>query len=166
MTIIEEDPSVCALDAEIWDFKAMSMQMTMKTGWRYGKNRFQSSKGLTLLEVLVAIGVLAFGILAVGSMQVTSIQQNDRADRITEASVLGRDRLERLMALAYTDSALDEGSDEDDNPPTGYSISWEICDGGSAGCDTIDGTKLFSVTVQHDDLDKDVVLVDVKPQPP
>ena len=134
--------------------------------WSRGKAFFQSSRGLTLLEVLVSVGLLAFGILVVGSMQVTSIRQNARANRITEASVLGRDRLERLVSLRYTSADLAEGTYEDDNPPAGYTISWVICDGSSAGCETIDDTKLITVTVQHDDLGKDVVLVDVKPEPP
>lgn len=128
--------------------------------------RLKSRSGLTLLEVLVAIGLLAFGILAVGSMQVVSIQQNANANRVTEASVLARDRLESLMALVYTDANLTENTYDDNDPPTGYTISWEICDGGNAGCDTIADTKLIEVTVQHDKLNLDMVLTNIKPKPP
>ena len=122
--------------------------------------------GFTLLEVLLAMAILAIGILAVGSMQVMSIKQNAYANRVTEASVSARDRLEILMGLAYTDTALAESTYEDSDPPSGYTISWEICDGGNAGCDTIADTKLIEVTVQHDALRKDIVLKNVKPGPP
>ena len=133
-----------------------------ETGCRCLKSRC----GFTLLEVLLAMAILAFGILAVGSMQVTSIRQNANSDRITEASVSARDRLEILMGLAYTDTALAEGDYEDSDPPSGYTINWEICDGGSAGCNTIANTKLIEVTVQHNNLRKDIVLMNIKAGPP
>ncbi len=126
----------------------------------------ESHRGFTLVEVLIAMFVLAFGILAVGSMQVTSIQQNARANRMTEAGILARDRLEKLMGLAYTDAGLTENTYQDSDPPAGYTIDWEICDGGSAGCDTIANTKLIEVTVQHPKLNKDMVLMNIKPGPP
>ncbi len=126
--------------------------------------------GFTLLEVLLAIAILAFGILAVGSMQVTSIRQNAYANQVTAASVLGRDRLEGLVGLvykdAYTDPALAVGTYQEDNPPEGYTISWEISDGCASGCDSPLNTKLIEVTVQHSRLHKPIVLMDIKPKAP
>ena len=126
--------------------------------------------GFTLIEVLLAMVVLAFGILAVGSMQVMSIRQNAHSNQVTAASVLARDRLEGLLALVYTDAfedtALTAGTYQDDNPPEGYTISWEICDGGASGCDSPLDTKLIEVTVQHSKLHKNIVLMDIKPKAP
>ena len=126
--------------------------------------------GFTLLEVLMAMALLAFGILAVGSMQVTSIKANAHANQMTAASVWARDRMEGLMALAYTsaftDPALSENTYQDTDPPEGYTISWEICNGGSVGCGTIANTILIEVTVQHAKLNRDVVLVNIKPMSP
>ncbi len=130
---------------------------------------WKSHGGFTILEVLIAMAVLAVGILAVGSMQVTSIKANAHANQITEASVLARDRLEKLMGLDYTDAGLTENTYQDSDPPAGYTISWEICDGGGAGCgadDPIVNTKLIEVTVQHPKLNKDMVLMNIKPGPP
>ena len=133
-------------------------------------DREKNRRGFTLLEVLVSVSILAFGVLAVGTMQVVSIQQNARADRVTEASVWARDRMERLMALTYsitsTDAGLAADTYDDADPPAGYAIDWEICDGGNAGCDTPLDTKLIEVTVAHDKLDKDIVLVNIKPEKP
>lgn len=128
-------------------------------------HRLKNHCGFTLLEVLLAMALLAFGILAVGSMQVTSIRQNAHADQVTEASVLGRDRMERFMGMAYTDPRLDEGTGQGTDPPAGYTISWEISDGCAIGCDTPANTKLIEVTVQHDKLHKDIVLMNIKPKP-
>ena len=118
----------------------------------------------------MAMALLAFGILAVGSMQVTSIKANAHANQMTAASVWARDRMEGLMALAYTsaftDPALSENTYQDTDPPEGYTISWEICNGGSVGCGTIANTILIEVTVQHAKLNRDVVLVNIKPMSP
>ena len=126
--------------------------------------------GFTLIEVLLAMVVLAFGILAVGSMQVTSIRQNAHANQVTAASVLARDRLERLVALVYTDAFEDpdlaEGTYQDDNAPEGYTIGWEISDGCASGCDSPSDTKFIAVTVQHGRLHKDIVLMDIKTKTP
>jgi type IV pilus assembly protein PilV len=167
MIIFVAEYRACESHAGIWDCRDRMMlfrekYQRLETACRRLKNHC----GFTLLEVLVAMAVLAFGILAVGSMQVTSIRQNAHADQVTEASVLARDRLESLMALVYTDSDLTESTYDDDDPPTGYTISWEICDGGNAGCDTIADTKLIEVTVQHDKLNRDMVLTNIKPGPP
>ena len=132
----------------------------------------ESHRGFTLVEVLIAMFVLAFGILAVGSMQVTSIQQNARANRMTEAGILARDRLEKLMALAYltppqpTDTGLTAGTYEDPEPPEGYTVSWTIDDGSTDSTTPPLNTKLITVTVQHDNLREDIVLVNIKPRSP
>ena len=135
------------------------------------RDREKNRCGFTLLEVLVSVSILAFGVLAVGTMQVVSIQQNARADRVTEASVWARDRMERLMALTYsttgTDADLDEGTYEDDSPPAGYAIDWEITDGcATTGCDTPQDTKLIEVTVAHDNLNENIVLMNIKSERP
>jgi type IV pilus modification protein PilV len=129
--------------------------------------REKRHSGFTLLEVLVSICILAIGILAVGSMQVMSIRGNANANQVTEASVWARDRMETLMAMAYTatstDPGLTEGTYQDTDSPPGYTIDWEITDGCATGCDTPQDTKLIEVTVAHGNLRKDIVLMDVKP---
>ena len=79
-------------------------------------SRNTNQGGFTLIEVLVAVSILAFGILAVGSMQVSSIRQNAHANQVTDASVLARDRMERLMGLPYANAGLNAGTYHDSNP--------------------------------------------------
>ena len=61
------------------------------------------SRGLTLLEVLAAIAILAFGLLAIATMQATSVKGNSQAIGITEAVSLAQDKVEQLMRLPYDD---------------------------------------------------------------
>ncbi len=135
--------------------------------WKKNHCREKNHCGFTLLEVLVSICILAIGILAVGSMQVMSIRGNANANQVTEASVLARDRMEALMAMDYTATKmaddLTDGTHEGDSPLPGYTIDWKISDGCSV-CDTPPKTKLIEVTVTHDNLHKDIVLKNVKPQ--
>ena len=135
--------------------------------WKNNHLRKINHCGFTLLEVLLSISILAVGILAVGSMQIMSIKGNAHANQVTKASIVARDRVERLMAMTYTtatmDTGLTQGTYQDENPPTGYTINWEITNGCASGCDTPLNTKLIEVTVAHNNLGKDIVLVDIKP---
>ena len=69
------------------------------------RKRLVGNQGLTLLEVLVAIGILSFGLLAIATMQASSIKGNSRAIGITEAITLAQDKVEELMRLPYNDAA-------------------------------------------------------------
>jgi type IV pilus assembly protein PilV len=83
-------------------------------------------KGFTLLEVIVAISILAFGLLAVASMQATAIRGNSFAIGTTEATTCAADQAEKLMALPYDDANLDDG---DHSATEGrYSIDWTVTD--------------------------------------
>jgi type IV pilus assembly protein PilV len=72
------------------------------------------NRGLTLLEVLAAIAILAFGLLAIATMQATSVKGNSQAIGITEAVSLAQDKVEELMRLPYDDPA-DNDDPLDDN---------------------------------------------------
>lgn len=62
--------------------------------------------GFTLVEVLVAISILAFGLLAVASMQLAAIQANSSAIEITEALNVAQDKMEELIALPFSHADL------------------------------------------------------------
>ena len=79
---------------------------------------FKRNEGLTLLEVLAAIGILSFGLLAVATMQGTSIKGNSQAMGTTEGITLAQDQIEELMRLPYNDANLadTDGDGTDANP--------------------------------------------------
>lgn len=102
--------------------------------------------GFTLVEVMVALGILAFGILAIASMQTSSLGGTNLAASTTEATTLAMDRLERLMLLAYTHADLNDGAH---TPITQgrYTISWNV----TTGTGHLTNTKTIAVTVQWDE---------------
>jgi type IV pilus assembly protein PilV len=104
------------------------------------------NRGLTLLEVLAAIAILAFGLLAIATMQATSVKGNSQAIGITEAISLAQDRVEYLMRLPYdhadlTDKTPFNGTGQDSLPVTPDLAGDGVDDdGGNFGLDdTVDG---------------------------
>lgn len=67
------------------------------------------SSGFTLIEVMIGLMIFAFGIMAVYGMQLQSIQMNNYARRLTEASSGARQKMEELKALANTVKREDPG---------------------------------------------------------
>jgi prepilin-type N-terminal cleavage/methylation domain-containing protein len=88
-------------------------------------------EGYTLIEILIAIAILAFGLMAVATMQVTAIKTNAIASGISQGLTLGQTKVEELMNLSYNHSDLyddgggisngtgqdldDDGVDDDDD---------------------------------------------------
>ena len=71
-------------------------------------------KGFTLLELMIAMVVLAIGILALIQMQVAAMSGNSSANQMTTALTLAQDKIEQLKRLALTDDALtDAGNNAD-----------------------------------------------------
>ena len=78
--------------------------------------------GFTLVEVLIALTILAIGLLGVALMQVTSISGNTFSREMSVATELGQDMLEKLRTYEYTstntDNALIGAASPGTNHPT------------------------------------------------
>jgi prepilin-type N-terminal cleavage/methylation domain-containing protein len=68
----------------------------------------RSQAGFNLIEVMVALGILAFGILAIATMQESSLLASSRAYSITDGTCVAMDKMESLTALAYSDAQLND----------------------------------------------------------
>jgi len=72
------------------------------------KGHLSNEKGFTLLEILIAITILSVGLLALAEMTVYVIKSNTIGNKVTDATVLAQDKLEKLKNLSYTDAQLDD----------------------------------------------------------
>ena len=100
------------------------------------KNNSQSEikeKGFSLIELLIAMAILAIGMLAAASMEYSSIRNNAKGNVFTQANMLAKAQLEALknqdidalVAGNYNDpSPLDENG----QPGGIYNRSWTITD--------------------------------------
>lgn len=79
----------------------------------------KANGGFTLIEVMIAIGVLSIGLLALASMQITAVKGNSHSNRVTSATNLAQDKIEYLMSLPYNHPDLKDQDDDDDNVDEG-----------------------------------------------
>ncbi len=62
----------------------------------------RSMRGFSLLEVLIAIGILAVGVTALAPLAAIAMHANAGAGTITSAALLAQDKMEQLRSLAWT----------------------------------------------------------------
>jgi Tfp pilus assembly protein PilV len=60
---------------------------------------FGNAKGISLLEVMVAMVILAFGVLGLAPMIVISMYGNSYSNQVSVADAIAQDRLEELKTL-------------------------------------------------------------------
>ncbi len=101
-------------------------------------NSPKKEAGFTLMEILIAIAILAFGLLAVATMQVSSIKRNSQAIGITEGITVAQDKIEEFIGLDYNHTDLsdtdNDGTTQDTAPDDGVDD-----DGGNFGLDNTTG---------------------------
>jgi Tfp pilus assembly protein PilV len=61
---------------------------------------------MTILEVMIALGVLAFGLLAMLAMQVSAMRGGKYGRHTTQAAQLARDQMEFLHRLDWSDALI------------------------------------------------------------
>jgi Tfp pilus assembly protein PilV len=61
---------------------------------------------MTLIEVMIALGVLAVGLLAMLAMQVSAMRSGKYGRHTTQAAQMARDQMEFLHRLDWTDAAI------------------------------------------------------------
>lgn len=65
-------------------------------------------EGLTLIELMIAFGILAFGLLALLALQVEAMQSGQTGRHVSEAARIARDRMETFQRLDWDDAALQD----------------------------------------------------------
>ena len=97
-----------------------------------------SEKGLTLLEVVIALAIFSIGIMAVASIQVSATNGDTRARLATEGAIAAHDQAEKLLSMNYdplnpTEEFLDNSVSGYQNYPTDrattvgiYSVDWIV----------------------------------------
>ena len=97
------------------------------------RNIFKKENGFSLIEMLIAMSVLAFGMLAAASMQYSTVRNNTTGNTSTQANSLARAQLEMLKSQDIGSTALAVGDyvdtapvDANGNPGGIYNRSWRI----------------------------------------
>jgi prepilin-type N-terminal cleavage/methylation domain-containing protein len=67
------------------------------------KAQMKQKSGFTLIEVMIALTVLAAGLLALATMQIVSIRSNAFSTEMTYATMLAQSQFEQLRNMDYAD---------------------------------------------------------------
>ncbi len=86
----------------------------------------EKNDGFTILEVVIAASIFAIGILGVAALQTAAIKTLSSSNYTTTGTTNAQDKLEELMELSYSDSDLSIGNHTEANPPSGYTIAWNV----------------------------------------
>ncbi len=100
------------------------------------RNTSTQQRGLTLIEVLVALSILALAVLALAPLFTMSVRSNASSMQLTNANTLAREKLEELSGYPRDDPRLNVATGNA-AAPTGVTIA-----GATVGaCDPVPGAS-------------------------
>lgn len=89
--------------------------------------------GFTLIELMIALVILAVGILALATMQIVSIRTNAFSTEMTYATMLAQSEFEEFRNMAYDDITPTSGTPDskvisasEKSKGIQYTIEWEV----------------------------------------
>jgi prepilin-type N-terminal cleavage/methylation domain-containing protein len=114
----------------------MLKNITHKSCFSRNINLLREKKGFSLLEVLIAMCLLAVAIMGMATLQSRGIRGNDLGNRTTQAVALAQDKLEELINTSRSTSLAAGTTPDSSNPidETGgaggiFTRTWTINDG-------------------------------------
>lgn len=112
-------------------------------------NPGRDERGITLVEVLIALVVLSIGILAVGQLFPAGSRSQVRSRMTTSASYYAQEKLEELSCASFTGAALSVGRHPTSGTePVGSTGQWGRFYEVSALSAPLSNMKRVTVTVE------------------
>jgi len=86
------------------------------------------SEGFTLLEVMIALVIMAVGLLGLAALQLVAVKSNAFSSEMTYATMLAQQHAEVLKGLPFTDTKLTPGSHTELGSSKGvqYTVTWNV----------------------------------------
>jgi len=130
---------------------------------RTSVNWSENEKGVTMIEILMAICILAVGILAVVAMQTGSLRGNTTSLSSTDALIFAVGQMENLMGQTWGSTALDSANNPQQVTSAGgqYTATWNVTNN-----NVFQDTKTINMTVDWSKwgLQKQISLQHVMPR--
>jgi prepilin-type N-terminal cleavage/methylation domain-containing protein len=104
------------------------MDMVLRTSRRRGE------AGLTLIEVLVALSILALALLALAPMFTIAVRSNASAYQLTNSTTLAREKLEELSGYPRSDPRLTIAAGSNAAGPPGTTITGALVNTTNTWC--------------------------------
>ena len=93
-----------------------------------GREAHAGARGFSMMEILVALIVIAIGVFSMTALIPAGTRSNTKAGQQTRGSELASVTMERLLSTPYGDPDLDAGNHSDPNNPLdgGYFVTWVV----------------------------------------
>jgi type IV pilus assembly protein PilV len=120
------------------------MRVTASIDSYFKAGHASNQNGFSLIEILIAMGILALAMLAAASMQFSSIRNNASGNMTTQANMLAKAQMEVLKNTSDITTLTDgfENNIDADGQPGGiYNRSWTVANLGTTA-------RRITVTVQ------------------
>lgn len=89
--------------------------------------RTGSQAGTTLLEVIVALAIAAIALASFVTLVISSMDMEDHARKITEATLIADDKLKEVERVGYPSTGRTEGL-VNEQDPSGYTFTTVVTD--------------------------------------
>ena len=103
-------------------------------GTRLKPDLADNQQGFSIIEILIAMAILALAMLAAATMQLGSIRNNASGNIVTQASMLAKAQIEVLKNTPEIDDIIDGDEfniDADGQPGGIYNRSWRVVNRGA-----------------------------------
>ena len=90
------------------------------------RKKQRPDNGFTLIELMVAMAIMAFGVLGYTFLQSRALQNRVFARELNRGTIIAQDFMERLMALPYKHDLLDDNASDGTpttHPPNGSGVA-------------------------------------------
>mgnify|MGYP000849200703 CR=1 FL=1 len=78
--------------------------------------KLRSTKGVTLLEVMVALAITSIALISLISLVTSSMEMEEYARRLTDASTIADNKLKDIERIGIPEPGTTEGLVDEENP--------------------------------------------------
>lgn len=122
------------------------------------RTRRARKRGFTLVEVMVALVIVAIGLVALVRVQVITIRMTERAARLSRAVRLAETKLAETLAAEKREIGAREGTDDEQSPAMRWRVLTRATKAAALTDAGVEGMREVTVVVTWPDGEREQVV--------